>query len=569
MNDYRIERLIGIGGAAVVYEARPLLPGGDGPPVACKLMREDRRAEPVSRALVKQEAALGLRVTPGHPNLARVLEYIEGTGDGPCIVMELVHGGSLKALLEPDRRLPFPCTRRIIKEVLQALAHLHAVDVLHRDLSPCNILISTTGSVKVADLGIARVMERGQTCTKNYRGKLPYDSPEGIQTLTLDARSDLYTLGAVLYELLVGTPPCGDAETFADIVLKTLRGDFAPLPPDIPPDLAGLAMGLLRTEREAREPQTATGALAWLRRHDQPMASEAELAALVMAMKSQRGAEPDGAGRAPSLAPGEMLEAGDLVARAAQEPGELLAPGDVLVARAVLQSGEPMPEAMPALPPAPSPVFPLPAEPPLPPLPQPPPRVTAQHAGSGPGGSSRDVRLDDAGPEQRRSHEQRVRPAQSRDHARRPRSSGAARSASPSRPRGDATIRAVGGALLGVCVLVSGFLLHDWIHGERSTGIIQQRPDVPVAVPAPAPPVQVMPQRVAESVLPAPVPIRLETPEFRAKSGRTTERPRILKRAGDPPRERGEMQPESQRTGPARARRPEPLGGEPPSWGAP
>jgi serine/threonine protein kinase len=75
--------------------------------------------------------------------------------------MELVDGGSLEALLGRDR-LPFPITRRIIIDLLQALAHLHDVDVLHRDLSPCNVLISTSGSVKVADLGIARVMEHAR-----------------------------------------------------------------------------------------------------------------------------------------------------------------------------------------------------------------------------------------------------------------------------------------------------------------------------------------------------------------------------------------------------------------------
>jgi serine/threonine protein kinase len=463
VSNYRIERLIGIGGAAVVYQARPLLAGGDGPPVACKLMRAECRADRAARALVRQEAALGLRITPGQPDLVRVLDYFEDAGEGPCLVMELVDGGSLKALLGPDR-LPFPVTRRLITEVLQTLAHLHDVEVLHRDLSPCNILISSTGSVKVADLGIARVMERGQTCTKNYRGKLAYDSPEGIQTLTLDARSDLYTLGAVLYELLSGTPPCGEKEEFAHVVIRTMRGDFAPLPPDAPADLAALAMGLLRTERDAREPQTATGALALLRRHDQPMASQAELAALVMDMKSRRGAEPDGAHRAPSLAPGEMLE-----------------PGDVLVARTDMKPGEPIPDAVPVqlVAPVQPPVFPLPPEPPLPPLPQPlpsppfrpPPRVTAQLAPL-------------------------------RDHAPDPQSSGPALVAGPSRPRREVMYRAVGRTLLLFCVLVSGFLLHDRFRGERSTGSTQQRLEVPapVVVPTPAPPVHTTPARpVAET----------------------------------------------------------------------
>jgi hypothetical protein len=261
----------------------------------------------------------------------------------------------------------------------------------------------------------------------------------------------------VLYELLAGTRPCGEAEAFGDVVKRTLCGDFAPLPPDVPADLAGLAMGLLRIDRDAREPQTATDALALLRRHDQPMASQAELAALVMDMKSQRGAEPDGVHRAPALAPAEMLE-----------------PGDELVARTALEPGELMPDAVPVqlLAPAQPLVFPLPAEPPLPPLPQPPPRITPQLAPP-------------------------------RDDARRPQSSGPARVASPSRSRREAVYRAIGGTLLLLCVLVSGFLLHDRMRGERNAGDMQQRPEVPapVVVPTPVPPVHTTPARpeVAET----------------------------------------------------------------------
>jgi serine/threonine protein kinase len=535
VSNYRIERLIGIGGAAVVYEARPLLPGGDGPPVACKLMRAERRVDPVTRALVKQEAALGLRITPGHPNLARVLDCFEDAGEGPCIVMELVDGGSLKALLGPDRRLPFPITRRILGEVLQALAHLHDVDVLHRDLSPCNILISTTGSVKIADLGIARVMEQGHTYTKNYRGKLAYDSPEAIQTRTLDARSDLYTLGAVLYELLAGTPPCGEAEAFADVVIRTLRGDFAPLPPETPADLAELTMGLLRTERDVREPRTAAEALALLRSHDQPMASQAELAALVMDMKSRRGTEPDGAHRAPALAPGELLEA-----------------GDVLIARTALAPGEAMPDAEAAQPPAPARplVFPLPPEPPLPSLPQPPRRVTVQLAKAGPGSSSpRRARLDGAAPG-------RIHVVQ--QPARRPRSSRPVRVVSRSHLRHEVMYRAVVGALLGVCVLASGFLLHDRFRGERAAGSAPPQPAMPAPVVGPA-----------LLVAPAPVPVRREAPVIREQTGRPAERPHVTERAEDPHRARIETQRGRRRTGAVPARRPEPLGGEPPSWAAP
>ncbi len=436
--------------------------------------------------------------------------------------MELVDGGSLKALPGPDRRLPFPITRRIIREVLQALAHLHGVDVLHRDLSPCNILISTSGSVKVADLGIARVMEQGQTCTKNYRGKPAYDSPEALQGLTLDARSDLYTLGAVLYELLAGTPPCGEAVAFGDVVKRTLCGDFAPLPPDAPADLAVLAMGLLRIDREAREPQTATGALALLRRRDQPMASQAELAALVMDRKSRRGAEPDGAHRAPSLAPGEMQE-----------------PGDELVARTDPEPGEPMPDAVPVqlLAPAQPLVFPLPPEPPLPPLPQPPPRTTAMVPGHVP--ASRMA----AESKQNSSSSGTDAPGQASGGERR----------FPLRAMAHAAfLRAADLAVTAACVLVLVLLLAGGFRGELDAFEPQQAPrwSAPVAE--------------CTQVAPALVPVVPAAPDV---PGETTAPRRASQRAAGWRGKPAQVRSGSRVVGGAPARRrPVPHASEPPPW---
>jgi hypothetical protein len=304
---YRIERLIGMGGMAMVYEARWLLPGGENLPVACKLMREERRAVPHYCELVSKEAVLGLRVTRGDPNLVGVLDFFEDRQDGLCIVMELVDGCTLNELLRPDQRLPFPVTRRIVRAALKALSYLHGLDVLHRDLSPCNILVSAGGAVKVSDLGIAKVMEQGQAHTHTFRGKPIYASPEALERSRLDPRSDLYALGTILYELLAGAPPCGEERELVHILARMHREDFAPLPPDTPQDLAELAMGLIRTDPNARRPQNAAEALALLRHRGQPVASKAEMAAVVASVSSQRGAAPGIAGSVKALAPGDVL----------------------------------------------------------------------------------------------------------------------------------------------------------------------------------------------------------------------------------------------------------------------
>lgn len=160
--------------------------------------------------------------------------------------------------------------------------------MLFRDLSLRNILVTAGGTVKVTDFGIARIMEQGKVHTSEIRGTPVYLSPEAIDSCVLDARADLFSLGAVLYDLLAGMPPCGNHEMRGAIFARTLYGKFEPLPRDTPADLTTLITGLLRTDREARRPQTAAEALALLRGNGQPVASQAELAALVGPAKARR-----------------------------------------------------------------------------------------------------------------------------------------------------------------------------------------------------------------------------------------------------------------------------------------
>jgi serine/threonine protein kinase len=307
---YRVERFIGSGGMGAVYEVQRLGPDGPGERLACKVMHEERKGQPRERERMRQEAVLGLRITAGHPNLVRVLDYFEDTEDRLCIAMELVDGASVAELRGPDRPgrcLPAPIVRRIACEVLEALAYLHAQDVLHRDVSPRNVLVAADGAVKLADFGVARVMARGQVHTRTFHGVPAYASPEAIQLERLDARADLFTLGAVLFELVAGTPPAGDLTRDSAVLLRMAFGEHVSLPPDTPSDLAELITGLLRTDREARQPQTAAGCIALLRGHGQPIASQEELAALVAEAPSRRKRMRARERPAKALKPGHVL----------------------------------------------------------------------------------------------------------------------------------------------------------------------------------------------------------------------------------------------------------------------
>lgn len=317
MSRYRIERLIGVGGMGMVYEAHWLLPYGESMPVACKVVRDDRRDIPAYREFIRQEAVIGMRLGHNHPNLVTVFDFFEDEQGRPCLAMELVQGGSVADLLDAYHRLPATVVRRIAIKALSALACLHDAHVLHRDLSPCNILVSTAGEVKVSDLNLVKLMEHGQAHTHTFRGKPVYASPEAREHGPLDARSDLYSLGAILYHLLTGKPPCGDERDPDRILEHSKRDAFAPLPGSVPRDLAELTMGLLRSQPDARKPQSAHEALALLHCSGEPVAGRADLGGLVTTVMHRRQSE---------------RRAGDM---AQQQFLEMLKPGDMLVARSM------------------------------------------------------------------------------------------------------------------------------------------------------------------------------------------------------------------------------------------
>ena len=212
-----------MGGTAEIFRARLAGSGVDRPVVVKRILPQHLR-DSRFRSMFQQEARV--LATLDHPNVVRLLDFAEVKGS-LLLAMEYVDGGDL-ATLRASLRLPAPLAAYIALEVAAALEYVHgradeadqAMHLVHRDVSPQNILLSTTGEVKLTDFGIARPShQRDRSDTRVIRGKLAYLAPEQAWPGALiDARADLFALGAVLYELLFGRGPFeapSDEETLA------------------------------------------------------------------------------------------------------------------------------------------------------------------------------------------------------------------------------------------------------------------------------------------------------------------------------------------------------------------
>jgi eukaryotic-like serine/threonine-protein kinase len=219
---YRILGRLGSGGMADVYEAEDTQLGRR---VALKLLhrRFAEDAEFVERFRREASAAAGL----SHPNVVQVFD--RGEWDGTYyIAMELLEGRNLKQVVREHGPLDPALAVDIVLQILKAARFAHRRGVVHRDIKPHNVIVDEEGRAKVTDFGIARAGSSDMTETGSIMGTAQYLSPEQAQGHPVDARSDLYSIGVVLYELLTGAPPF-DADSPVTIALKQVSED--PLPP--------------------------------------------------------------------------------------------------------------------------------------------------------------------------------------------------------------------------------------------------------------------------------------------------------------------------------------------------
>jgi len=207
---YELGGVIGRGGMALVSQARDLRLGRD---VAVKELRIDLATDPTFQARFRREAqaAAGLN----HPNIVSVYDTGEEMDPSsqtpvPYIVMELVEGRTLRDILREGRPILPRRALEFTVGVLEALAYSHKAGIIHRDIKPANVMLTSTGIVKVMDFGIARaVADTSSTMTQTAAviGTAQYLSPEQARGETVDARSDIYSAGCLMYELMVGRPP--------------------------------------------------------------------------------------------------------------------------------------------------------------------------------------------------------------------------------------------------------------------------------------------------------------------------------------------------------------------------
>jgi serine/threonine-protein kinase len=252
---YELGEVIGRGGMAEVRRGRDLRLGRV---VALKMLRVDHAADTTFQARFRREAQSSASLN--HRNIVAVYDTGEDIVDGhriPYIVMEYVEGQTLREMIRDRARFTPERSIEVMAAMLDALEYSHRAGIVHRDIKPGNIMITTAGEVKVMDFGIARSLaETGMALTQTAAvvGTAQYISPEQARGEQADARSDLYACGCVMYELLTGRPPF-IGESLVSVAVSHVREHATPpsgLDPSIPPELDAIVMKALAKGREER-----------------------------------------------------------------------------------------------------------------------------------------------------------------------------------------------------------------------------------------------------------------------------------------------------------------------------
>ncbi|HLV57492.1 MAG TPA: Stk1 family PASTA domain-containing Ser/Thr kinase [Natronosporangium sp.] len=246
---YEVGELLGYGGMAEVHRGRDLRLGRD---VAIKMLRSDLARDTTFQMRFRREAQNAASLN--HPAIAAIYDTGEERGPGgeplPYIVMEFVNGRTLKEVLASEGRLQPRRALEITADICAALEFSHRHGIIHRDVKPGNVMVTPSGQVKVMDFGIARDLGSGATTmtqTAAVIGTAQYLSPEQARGEAVDARSDVYATGCVLFELLCGHPPfVGDSAV--SVAYQHVREDPRPpsqINPEVTPDIDAVVLKAL------------------------------------------------------------------------------------------------------------------------------------------------------------------------------------------------------------------------------------------------------------------------------------------------------------------------------------
>ncbi|WP_240360270.1 serine/threonine protein kinase [Pyxidicoccus caerfyrddinensis] len=236
---YELVTELGQGGMAKVYRARAAGPGGFEKTLVVKCILPHLAQDPQFVEMFLAEARLAARLN--HPNLVQIFDFGEAAG-AYFLAMEYIDGPTLRALLRrlaaQGQAIPYPLCARIASAVCEGLTFAHefsdpdtgeALRMIHRDVSPDNILLSRSGNVKLVDFGIAKATSQApQTQVGTLKGKVPYMAPEQLRNEPLDPRTDVYALGVVLYEMVAGAKPF-EASNEAALMRAILFEPFIPV----------------------------------------------------------------------------------------------------------------------------------------------------------------------------------------------------------------------------------------------------------------------------------------------------------------------------------------------------
>ena len=245
---YELLEVIGTGGMAVVYKARCHRLNRL---VAVKVLKDEFSADEdfLRRFRAEGEAVAML----SHPNIVQVFD-VSASEDANYIVMELIDGISLKQYMEVKGILNWKETLHFATQIAKGLEHAHSRGIVHRDIKPHNVMVLKNGSVKVMDFGIAQVMNKSNTLTKEALGSVHYISPEQAKGSFTDSRSDIYSLGVVMFEMMTGRPPY-DGDSPVAVAIQHINGG-APRPtslnPNIPVGMEQIIMKAMELEPKDR-----------------------------------------------------------------------------------------------------------------------------------------------------------------------------------------------------------------------------------------------------------------------------------------------------------------------------